>query len=89
MRPKMSSGGPTKDPLSYAGEAVANTNGRTLPELLMLGSERRMEPNPGRQVGFQREIRSTVLQLSTFPWSSEWKSAPTVGTTGRWRHCSS
>lgn len=41
MRPKKLSGGPTKDPLSYVGEAVANTNRRTLPELLMSCSERR------------------------------------------------
>lgn len=71
MRPKKLSGGPTKDPLSYAGEAAANTNRRTLLELLMSSSEQKIESDPGRQVGFQREICSTVLQLSPFLWSSE------------------
>lgn len=89
MRPKKLSGGPTKDPLSYVGEAVANTDRRTLPELLMSCSERRIESDPGRQVGFQREICSTVLQLSPFLSFSERKSAQLVGMTGKWSHWSS
>lgn len=49
MGPKKSRGvGTTKGPLSYAGEAAANTNRRTLPELLMSGLERRIESDPGR-----------------------------------------
>lgn len=55
----------------------------------MSSSEQRIELDPGRQVGFQRKICSTVLQLSQFLWSSKWKSAPLVGMTGGWRHCSS
>lgn len=72
MRPKKRNEGSTKVPLSSAGRAAANTNRRTLPELLMWGLEQRIEWDPGRQVGFQREICSTVLQLSfLFLWSSE------------------
>lgn len=59
--------GATKDPLSHAGKVAANTNWRTLPEFLMLGLEQRIESDPGRQIGFQREICSTVLQLSSLP----------------------
>lgn len=55
----------------------------------MSSSKRRIESDPGSQVGFQREIYSTVLQLSPFLWSSEWKSTPLVGMMGGWTHCSS
>lgn len=81
--PKKSRGvGTTKDPLSYAGVAAANTNRRTLPELLMSGLERRIESDPGRQWGFQREICSTVLQLSPLPVVLRMRISPAAWNDG-------
>lgn len=90
MGPKKSRGvGTTKDPLSYAGEAAANTNRRPLPELLMSGLERRIKSDPGRQLGFQREICSTVLQLFPLPVVLRMRISLLLGMMDWGRHCSS